>query len=91
VKLSLYRPWSPIRLCEVEAPTFSDILLTDGGKVVSSTHLPSLPPENFVVLISVRGWVDPRAIVRLEGLGNLKNSASSGTRTGDLLSCSIVP
>jgi hypothetical protein len=35
VKLSLYRPWRPLGLREVEAPTFSDIRLTDGGKVVS--------------------------------------------------------
>jgi hypothetical protein len=35
-----------------------------------------LPPGRFLVLISVR--VDPRAIVRLEGLGQLKNPMTSG-------------
>jgi hypothetical protein len=35
VKLSLYRSWRPLGLREVEAPTFSDIPLIDGGKVVS--------------------------------------------------------
>jgi hypothetical protein len=35
VKLSLYTPWRPLGLREVEATTFSDIRLTDGGKAVS--------------------------------------------------------
>jgi hypothetical protein len=55
VKLSLYGPWRPLGLREVEAPTFSDIRLTDGGKVVSPTSRPLLSPGIFLVLIFVRG------------------------------------
>jgi hypothetical protein len=36
-----------------------------------------LPSGRFLVLICVTGWVDPRAIVRLEGLCQLKNPVTS--------------
>jgi hypothetical protein len=48
------------------------------GVRLSAPHIDRpLPPGRFLVLISVRGWVDPRAIVRLEGLGQLKNPMTS--------------
>jgi hypothetical protein len=91
VKLSLFRPWGPLGLREVDAPTFLDIPFTDGGKVVSPTRLPLFYfQEDSWYSFFVRGWVDPRAIVRLEELGKLKKSTLFGIRTGDLPACSIV-
>jgi hypothetical protein len=37
-----------------------------------------LTPGRFLVLISVRGWVDTRVIVRLQRLGQLKNPMTLG-------------
>jgi hypothetical protein len=53
---------------EVEASRISIQSAHEGGKVVSPAHRPPLPQKVFVVLVYVRGRVDPRAIVRPEGL-----------------------
>jgi hypothetical protein len=47
VKLSLYRPWRLLGLREVEAHTFSDIRLTDGGEVVSPMRRPLFTPRKI--------------------------------------------
>jgi hypothetical protein len=45
-----------------------DIRHYEGGKVVTLTHRPSLPPGVFLVVI-FRGWVDPRAHGSVGSLG----------------------
>jgi hypothetical protein len=52
----------------------------------------ALPRENLPVVVSVRDWVNIRAMVRLEGLRKFKkNYYLIGTRARDLPACSIAP
>jgi hypothetical protein len=87
VKLSLYRPWRSLRLGLPHFQTFGSQMATRLSALRSGRFL---PPRRFLVLIFVRGWVDPRAIVRLEGWTKLKKSTSSETRIGDLPACYII-
>ena len=57
----------------VEVSKISRQLAHEGGKVISPTHRLPLPPQEIsLVLIYVRGWVDPRAIIRTGGLRQWK-------------------
>jgi hypothetical protein len=69
------RPWRPIGLWDVEAPTFSTQSAHRWRRGCQPyTPAALFPTGRFLVLISVRGWVDPR-----EGLIQLKNLVAWGT------------
>jgi hypothetical protein len=93
VQQSLYRSGQALRVAEDWDFQISRQLLHEGDKVVSSIHRPPLPPQEiFLVLISVRGWVNPRAIVWPEGLCQWKIfSDTIRNRTRNLPVCSAVP
>ena len=72
VKQSHYRPEQALRVPEGWGSQISRQSAHEGGKVYSPTQRSLLSPGNIPGTISVRGWVNPRAIWRPEGLGQWK-------------------
>jgi hypothetical protein len=69
---SLIRPWRFIRLWDIEAPKFSRVNSQMAARASTLCTGRPLPPGRFLVLISIRGWIDSRAIAWLEELGQFK-------------------
>jgi hypothetical protein len=92
IKQSHYRPGQALRVPRGWGSQIPKQSAHEGGKVVSPTHRPPLPPGNIPGTLSVTGWVVPRAIVRPEDLCQWKKSSDTiGNRTRNFPACSAGP
>ena len=93
VKKSYYRPGQALRVPGGWCSQISRQSAHEGGKVVSRMHWLPLPPQEvLLVLICVRGWVEPQGHSAAGRIMSMKNSNDTiGNRTRDLPTCSAVP
>ena len=77
VKQSRYRPGQAHGVPGVWGSKISIQSAHEGGKFVSPTHRPTLPPNKYLVLISIKGWVYLTDIMRPEELCQWKIPVTS--------------
>ena len=68
---------------KIQAPRFHDIRHMKVVRSSASRTGRLYPQEMFLVLIFTRVWVDPRAMVRSEGIAPQKSSDTAGNWSRD--------